>query len=352
MSKEIALDIINLKPVSRLGHTEYSMEYHKEYIEKLTSQKIEEQSTIRKFYDLWNYDFLWIANDGLYENWFKRGRCTDMGHAEYASDGSDKKEVIVCPFKTQEDVWAFDPVKEYGLPDFKQQVSAYEEFIQSNRKRFPNQLATGGYYKTIVSGAIQAFGWEMLLLAAIDEVKFEKVLDGFYRYTLFHMEAWAETSIEVVIQHDDFVWTSGPFVRPDFYRKVIIPRYTELWKPIHKAGKKVLFCSDGNFMEFADDIVKAGADGLIFEPVNEFEFMAERFGSSTCLIGSAVDCRDMTFESWEKVRSYMDKTFQFAKKCKGLIFAVGNHIPANVSDEMVENYINYLKNNWYIKNQD
>lgn len=56
----------------------------------------------------------------------------------------------------------------------------------------------------------------------------EKVFDRFFQRTLFHMRAWARTSAEVVIQHDDFVWTSGAFMHPDIYRKAIIPRYAEL----------------------------------------------------------------------------------------------------------------------------
>ena len=210
----------------------------------------------------------------------------------------------------------------------------------------PEALTTGGYYKTIVSGALEAFGWDMLLLAASGQDKMEQVFDRFFQRTLFHMKAWAQTSVEVIILHDDFVWTQGPFMHPEFYRKVIIPRYAELWKLLHVAGKKVLFCSDGNFMMFAEDIAKAGADGFIFEPVNDFEFMAERFGQSHCLVGSCVDCRDMTLYTWDVVKASMDKTFELARKCRGLIWAVGNHIPANVPPEMMDRYIEYLKTNW------
>lgn len=266
-----------------------------------------------------------------------------MGHAKYAADAGDKRPPNVCPFETAEEVWDFDAVSEYGLPDFDEQVAAYEQIVQNDRQNYPDQLITGGYYKTIVSGAIQAFGWEMLLIGASDRAKMEKVFDSFFRLTLFHMEAWAKTSIEVIIQHDDFVWTSGPFMKPDYYKQVIIPRYRELWKPLHAAGKKVLFCSDGNFMEFAEDIVAAGADGLIFEPCNDFGFMAERFGQTTVLVGSYVDCRDMTFGGWDKVQADMDRTFKAAKRCKGVIFAVGNHLPANIPDDMMDRYIEYFK---------
>ena len=42
----------------------------------------------------------------------------------------------------------------------------------------------------------------------------------------------------------------------------------------------------------------------------------------------------------------MDRTFEAAKRCKGLIFAVGNHLPANISDEMLDLYLNYLVDHW------
>lgn len=346
MSRQIALDTICLRPAPRLAHTEYSVEYHHDYIRRKTGLELSDPRCLDRLYELWGFDFFWSTNDGLHGNWLARGRATDMGHAEYAADGSDLRQPQRCPFETVEEVWAFDAVKEYGLPEFDAQVAAYESAIQGARQRRPDQLTTGGYYKTIVSGAIQAFGWEMLLMAAADRAKMERVFDSFFRFTLHHMQAWAKTSAEAIIQHDDFVWTEGAFMHPEVYREVIIPRYAELWRPLRAAGKKVLFCSDGNFTEFAADIVAAGADGLIFEPCNDFGFMAERFGDSTCLVGSAVDCRDMAFSSWDTVRATMDRTFALARQCKGVMFAVGNHIPANVPPSMMDHYIEYLRANW------
>jgi len=347
MSRQIALDTISLKPTSRLAHTDYSVEYHGEYVSARTGVDPGDPGFARALNDFWAMDFVWLTNDGLHGDWASCGRATDMGHAEYARGGADKRTGDASPFRSRAEVWAFDAVAEYGLPDFDKQVAEYERLVRERRAQFPNQLTPGGYYKTIVSGAIAAFGWEMLLLAASEASKMEKVFDSFYRRSLFHMNAWAATSVEVVIQHDDFVWTEGAFMKPDIYRRVIIPRYASLWKPLHEAGKKVLFCSDGNFLEFAADVVDAGADGLIFEPCMDFGTMVERFGGTTCLVGSYVDCRDMAFGTWDKVRQSMDRTFELAHKCKGLIFAVGNHIPANVPEEMMDRYIEHLKAGWH-----
>ncbi len=342
MSRQLALDAVNCNAAPLIAHTEYSLSYHHDYILQATGLPSSDPQATRKLYDLWEIDFLWGTNEGLHGDWGNRGRATDMGHAVYAADGSDLRQPKECPFKTVEEVWAFDPSAEYGLPDFNEQVAAYEKMIQDNRVSWPDQLGCGGYYKSTVSGCIQTFGWDMFLLACADRAKIEQVLERFAAWTLFHMRAWAETSAEVIIQHDDFVWTEGAFMNPDIYRQTIIPNFGEMWKPLHAAGKKVLFISDGNFMEFAEDIAEAGADGFFFEPMHKFDFMVERFGSSHCLIGSDVDCVDMAFRPWETVKASMDRTFRLAEKCKGLIWAVGNHLPANIPPWMMDKYIAYF----------
>ena len=343
MSRQLALDIVNLRPAARCGHTEYSLAYHERYVQKATGLAADDPRALSSLYDQWDIDFLFHTSHGLHGDWETRGRATDMGHAVYAGDGHDRREPKACPFHSADEVWSFDAVREYGLPAMDDQVAAFEQAWQQARDENPGQLTTGGYYRTIVSGAIQAFGWEMLLVGAADIAKMEPVFDSFYRYTKHHMQALARTSAEVIIQHDDFVWASGPFMYPDIYRAVIIPRYADLWKVLHAAGKKVLFCSDGNYMEFVDDIRGAGADGFIFEPFHDFGAMAERFGDSMCLIGSDVDCRDMTFGRWDKTERGLQRTIELASKCRGLIVAVGNHLPANIPDDMLDRYIGRLK---------
>jgi len=341
MSIQTALDNIYLRSTPRWGHTEYSLGYHTDYLAKSTGLSPDDSNLTKCAQDRFEFDFNWSVNDGIID-WNSNGRVTNLGHASYAADGSDQRESSESPFKSPDEVWGFDAVTEYGLPSFSEQVDAYEKQIQKQREIYPEQLTTGGYYKTIVSGAIESFGWDMLLMGSSEPDKMEKVYDSFFQRTLFHMKAWAETSVEVVIQHDDFVWTSGAFMNPEIYRKVIIPRYAELWKPIHEAGKKVLFCSDGNFTEFAPDVAEAGADGFIFEPCMDFGHMVDNFGKTHCLIGSFVDCRDLTFGKWDKVREDIDRTFDRLEDCNGAILAVGNHLPPNIPDEMLDKYFEHL----------
>ncbi|MFP4176150.1 MAG: uroporphyrinogen decarboxylase family protein [Candidatus Brocadiia bacterium] len=298
-------------------------------------------------FDRWfELDLLWTVDDGPI-NWGEAGRITDMGHAVYVEDGSDKRDKGQCPFENMSEIWEFDAVEEYGMPDFDELVRYYEDLHQKQQKTNPDKLMPGGYYKTLISGAIDVFGWDMLLRAAADMDKFDRVLETIFQRSLFHYRAWAETSIDAFICHDDIVWSAGAFMHPESYRQSVFPRFAQLWKPLREAGIKVLYCSDGDFTEFVDDLAAAGADGFIFEPRMDLDMMVEKFGDTHVLVGSKVDCRTMTYGSQEDIRDQIDRTLPLAFQCPGFIFAVGNHIPANVPAENVEFYINYLKDNWH-----
>jgi hypothetical protein len=355
MSYQIGIDTIHLRPTPRLAHTDYcSNDALKRHLQAggdslgAAEQKFSAEelaSGKRTFADAWEMDFLWHTDDGPV-GWGQRGRVTDMGHADFLEGGVDRRLPKPCPFRGAEEVWAFDAVKEYGLPDFEQLVAYYDRVYQERQAANPNQVVTGGYYKTIVSGAIEAFGWDMLLEAASDQAAFEKVLDSFFRLTLHHYQAWARTSVKVLICHDDMVWTEGPFMHPDFYRRAIFPRYAQLWATVKRAGKKLLYCSDGNYDLFVDDIVKAGADGLIFEPLTALEPVVEKYGRSHVIVSSKVDARTLTFGTRDQIRAEIDATLPLARRCPGFMFAVGNHIPSNVPVENALFYFDYLRANW------
>ena len=328
------MDAINLRPAARLAHTEYC-----------SNEAIVRHIGQDRFADWFQLDFVWATHDGPV-GWDERGRTTDMGHAEFLEGGRDRRDTVHCPFNDVEQVWAFDAVEEYGLPDHHGLVRFYEDWYQDARASSPEQVVPGGYYKTIVSGGIQAFGWDMFLQAAADWDKFENVLDSIFRLSMHHYKAWAETTVGVFICHDDMVWSEGAFMHPEFYRRAIFPRYRELWSVLKDAGKKVLFCSDGDFTEFFDDLAWAGAEGFIFEPMTSLDVAVEKFGKTHVIVSSKVDSRTLTFSTKDRIQAEVDATLRLAFDCPGFIFAVGNHMPSNIPVENFVFYIEYLKQTW------
>ncbi|MHB9034672.1 MAG: uroporphyrinogen decarboxylase family protein, partial [Anaerolineae bacterium] len=198
----------------------------------------------------------------------------------------------------------------------------------------------------IVSGAIAAFGWDWLLEAAAYPERFTRVIDSIYQQTLHHVRAWADTSCVWYMTHDDMVWSQGAFMHPSYYRAEIFPRYKALWKVLHDAGKKVIFTSDGDYSQFMDDIVEAGADALCFEPMVPLEPVVRKYGQTHPILASMVDARTLTFGSRAQILAEIEATLPLAMQCKGFIWAVGNHLPANIPIDNLLFYMDYLRSRW------
>ena len=202
MSYPIGIDTINLRPTPRLAHTDYcSNDALKRHLgvrssalgpaEQQFGTSKDVDANAPRFEDVWQMDLIWITHDGP-GSWAERGRVTDMGHGDFLEGGTDRRAATESPFHDVEDVWAFDAEKEYGAPNQAELVPFFEDYYRAGRRDFPDQVYTGGYYKTIVSGAIEAFGWENLLEAASDPDKFECVLDGFFRQSMHYFKAWGQ----------------------------------------------------------------------------------------------------------------------------------------------------------------
>ena len=335
MSYERGWQALHLDMPDTIPHTEYCS--HPRLVKAVTGlDPRDDPDAWLRFYEMTDYDLLWRTNDG--PDW--PGRTTSMGHAEFQEGGTDFDDNVHCPFATPEDVLSFDPVAEYGLPDADERAAYFEHAWHDGQQRHPMLVFTGGYYKTLFSACIQAFGWEMFLSAApLDYDRFDRVLEGFFQISLANYRAWARTSAPVFIAHDDIVWSQGPVFHPEWYRCHVFPRYKVLWRLLKDAGKIVLFCSDGNFDVFVDDIADAGADGFFIEPLTDLERIVEAYGRTKVIIGN-VDTRALTFGTKDDVRREVERCIALGRDCPGYFIAVGNHIPPNVP---VDNALYYLE---------
>jgi len=319
MSYERGIAAIRLERPDEIPHTQYIT--HPAWLAHLRKKHRRPKAGIEELLD---FDFRWSTDRPE----IPRGRWTDMGHAVWQADGSDYRLPRPSPFTSVEEIYALDPREEYGPVDFKRQAEEYRAWYRQAR-RGPGVIS-GGEYRSVVSWAIDAFGWENLLLAAgVDPERFGRLLNRWADYMMTYVEAWAATDIEVFLTHDDMVWTEGGIFKPEFYRAYVFPNYKRYWDCVKDAGKKVLFCSDGSFTEYVDDIAAAGAEGFIFEPTTDLAYICRKYGKTHVIVGNA-DTRVLTFGTPKDVRREVKRCMDLGRPCPGYFFAVGNHIPPNV----------------------
>lgn len=342
MSLVDGMAAINLEMPRRVPRTEYSAEFHWPLVSAVTGIEVDEGSpepvkarASKAFMEAWHYDIVWNT---LISSWVFGDKRTKMGHAVYASGGVDFDTNINCPFRTVEEVLSFDPWEAYGPRDRAQLTKHFEEHYRKSCLRMPDAVNMTGIYVTCVSGLIDIFGWDMLLLAAgVDPDGFGQVTNRYASWIQQYFDALAEADVPVVMVHDDIVWTSGAIFAPSWYRKYVFPNYRRYFEPLNDSGKKILFTSDGNYTEFIDDIAQCGVHGFVMEPVTDMKYIAEKYGKTHVFIGNA-DTRVLLTGTKEQIRAEVERCMDIGKSCPGFFMAVGNHIPPNTP---VENALYY-----------
>ena len=59
-----------------------------------------------------------------------------------------------------------------------------------------------------------------------------------------------------------------------------------------------------------------------------------------------MDARTLTFGTRAEIRAEVERTVALAPQCRGLVVAVGNHIPSNVPVENALYYMDTLRGLW------
>jgi hypothetical protein len=337
MSLSTGLQALNLEMPDHIPHTEYIS--HRPFIMKLTGLDPEEPAQSEKALSALakalDYDFIWSTYS---RDWGLPK--TEMGRAKYYETEIPYESIY--PFKSVEDVLNFRPLERANIPSMDELTLSVTDYYKQGILNYPDAVFPGGFYNSIFTWNIVTFGWDLFLLAAKDDPKrFDIVLDQFAALSMMIVEAHIKANIPVFLSHDDIVWASGPVFSPQWMREKIFPRLKKLWQPLKDAGIKIIFCSDGNFDYFLDDIINCGADGLIIEPLTDLKSIVDRYGNTHVIIGN-IDSRILQFGKFNEIEQEVIRCANLGKSCPGYFFAVGNHIPYTVPIPNVECYLDAI----------
>jgi len=314
---------LNLEMPPRVPRTEYSAQFHWPLVKAVTGLDEKNWSAEKAFIKAWDYDLLWNAL--IFSGEFGEKR-TKMGHAVYAEGGTDFDADVSNYFSCPEEVYAFDFDKNFGIANKISITQRFNDHYCNTCNEVPNVVNMTGVYITCMSGLIELLGWDMLLETASDYGRFGDFVSRYAKWIMPYFEALGDCTAPVVMIHDDIVWTSGPFLHPEWYRKYLFPIYKKLFAPLD--GKKIIYTCDGDFTMFVDDIVDCGVSCFILEPLTDMGYIAEKYGKTHAFVGN-VDTRILLTDSKDDIFSEVKRCMDIGKKCPGFFMAVGNHIPPN-----------------------
>lgn len=342
MSYQNGWAALHLEMTDKIPRTEYSASEHWKLVSRVTGIAVTSLSppqlqarASEAFRRAWDYGYDWRI---LTHNQIFDGKYTKMGHGVYASDGADFSNETMELFDDPEDALRLDPFQLYGARDPAALTAEFNRDYHSVADQKPDYVPMTGIYVTLMSGLLEILGWDMLLTCAgVDPKGFGALTNRYGNWIQQYFDALAKSDAPVVMVHDDIVWTSGPFVHPEFYRSFLFPNYKKLFAPLAEQGKVILYTSDGNYTQFVDDIAACGVSGFVLEPCTDMRMIAEKYGKTHSFTGN-FDTRVLLSGTREDIDREMRRCMEIGRKYPGFFLAVGNHIPANTP---VENALYY-----------
>lgn len=274
---------------------------------------------------------------------------SEMGQVVVSEDGKRK-------YTRDGGVWAVGDREHYGDYDdvLRADPQRFEveqvgpamlgEMAQLYADKAPTCYPLPWHYGTLVTRAVLEFGWEpFLMAAAVDAQRLGAILDRFGAASLAVARGWAQTKgVELIAIHDDIAGTRGVFLRPEWYRTYVFPWYRRIFAAIHEAGCKVLYISDGNYIQVLDDILDTGTDGLYIESTSmDPEAFVQRAGK-TKLYMLKSDSRNIDFGTPEDIHAELQKLRALHAEYPGIIMYRGGGNPKPGNAEAFARYYNEL----------
>lgn len=347
MSKKRALRAMSLESTDRVPCQEWID--HPEYIKKITGIDPFEQPTEAVVKLLKVLDIDWYVGIPEKSRKFKDGETskTEEGikYTEWGFTGSQWEDEHI--FKDEEEVLSYNPFTDTSgrvrIVTEKYRQERIDDCLKGQPLVGDSTLVTGLYYTTLFQSFILSFGWELFLITAkLEPERFKRTIELFTQFSIRNVEEWVAADTDVIFCHDDLSLSRGLVFPREWYTENIFPNYERIFEPIKKAGKKLIFVSDGNYSELIDDLFAVGVDGLIVDNYVNMEPVIEKYGKSKVICGN-VDSRILTEGSMEDVRKEVKRCMDLGKKYPGYFIRAAGDLPHNIPLENIECYFNSCK---------
>lgn len=199
------------------------------------------------------------------------------------------------------------------------------------------------YYTTLFMWPVVTFEWiPFMLAAASDPQRFDEQLwQPWAAISRKHFEVLAASDEEVVFCHDDLAMSDGPVFSPAFLEKYIFSRYAWIMEPVFKAGKKLIFVSDGNIDVLLERLLQLPIAGIMVEnPATPFDRVLQTWGKAGRGFIGGISTAILTNGTPEEVSRHTRAVITRGREYPGFIISSCGGLPGTIP---LENMLAYLR---------
>ncbi|NLS75715.1 MAG: hypothetical protein GXY76_00505 [Chloroflexi bacterium] len=156
-------------------------------------------------------------------------------------------------------------------------------------RRVQGRYAVTAHIRLGSSSTHMSMGLDGLSYALADDPGLvDTVLGRYADWTIAVIRHLRDAGVDVIWNHDDIAYKTGPMVSPRLHRELFMPHLRRVADAIKGEGFPWIYHSDGNLMSLLDDLLSLGIDGLHpLEPgAMDIEEAKRRYGRRICLVGN------------------------------------------------------------------
>lgn len=241
-------------------------------------------------------------------------------------------------------------LKNYEMPD----ISQHEDIIcndlsEQTQNIFDSGVVADRNCAGLTETSLRIRGYENWYLDTVmDPAGVEKLFDIILEYKIQYWDLlidWLvennmQNRISVVSECDDLGTQTSTLLEPDYLRKVVIPRYGQLWTHIKKRlpGIKIFMHTCGSVRELLPDLIEAGMD--IYNPVQftaanmDLKGLKKDFGKEMVFWGGGVNTQTTLMTGRpEQVSDEVKQIIDIMAPGGGFVFATVHNIQRDIPPE-------------------
>jgi len=224
-----------------------------------------------------------------------------------------------CPIKD------LDRYDEYRWPDVFSAGPPSGRLYSGHMMGYDERWYARGAWFTYFEQLQQLRGMENFLadIATVSPT-FYRLMDDLLEFNLQWIDKWNTLEYDGLEFADDWGGQQGMMVSPQTWRRIFKPRYAEMFKRAHDAGKHVWYHVDGRVNEILPDFIEIGADVINCQVyVIGHEWVRANLRRKVA-IRTDIDCqRLLPFGSPSQIKEEVHHTFEACGTERGGLVACG-----------------------------
>lgn len=219
------------------------------------------------------------------------------------------------------------------LPDLSKRNYSYGEILLKKCRK--ERIA--GFFQThfLIEQSIGSFGFARFCYMLYDNPKLVAELMDFYtEYSAQNIRNLMNLKPDFLLIADDLAHGQGPFVSPEIFRELFLPRYKRLADEIKCPW---VFHSDGNILPIMEDLLSLGMNAIHpIEPYGTMDIAAIKrdYGDRVVLAGN-LDMNIIANETPSEIRREVKWLFENVGHGGGWILSSSNSIDGGANPKNV-----------------